>query len=114
MDENELTKTELWIERIKDFYASGLSRKEWCQKHQVSLSTFGYWIRKQTKKPTEPAQTADPVFARLPSKQEISSDFLSGHSPVMIHLSENVRIEVGKDCPCELLASLIHTFKTYA
>ena len=114
MDENELTKTELWTERINDFYSSGLSRKEWCQKHQVSLSTFGYWIRKQAKEPIEPTQTADPVFARLPSGQEISPDFLPGHSPVMIHLSENVRIEIGKDCPCQLLASLIHTFKTYA
>ena len=114
MDENKLTKTELWTERIKDFYTSGLSRKEWCQKHQVSLSTFGYWIRKQAKKSALPAQTADPVFVRLPSKQDISSDFLPRHSPVMIHLSENVRIEVGKDCPCELLASLVHTLKTYA
>ena len=114
MDENELTKTELWTKRIKDFYASGLSRKEWCQKNQISLSTFGYWIRKLAKKSALPEQAADPVFARLPSEQEISSNLLPGHSPVMIYLSESVRIEVGKDCPCELLASLIHTLKTYA
>ena len=114
MDENELTKTELWTQRIKDFYTSGLSRKEWCLKHQISLSTFSYWIRKQTKKSVLPEQTADPVFARLPSEQEISSNVLPGQSPVMIYLSESVRIEIGKDCPCELLASLIHTLKTYA
>ena len=114
MDENELTRTELWTQRIKDFYTSGLSRKEWCQKHQLSLSTFSYWIRKQTKKSVLPEQTADPIFARLPSAQEISSDLLPGHSPVMIYLSDSVRIKVSRDCPCELLASLIHTLKTYA
>jgi len=27
MDENELTKTELWTKRIQDFQESGLSRK---------------------------------------------------------------------------------------
>ncbi len=114
MDENELTKTELWTERIKDFYTSGLSRKEWCRKHHIPLSTFSYWIRKQAKKSVEPEQTADPVFARLPPEQEISSGLLPEHSPVIIYLSESIRIEIGKDCPCELLASLIHTFKTYA
>ena len=76
MDENELTKTELLTQRIRDFYTSGLSRKEWYLKHPPNL--------------------------------------LPGHSPVMIYLSESVRIEIGKDCPCELLGSLIHTLKTYA
>ncbi len=28
MDENELTKTELWTKHIQDFHESGLSRKE--------------------------------------------------------------------------------------
>ena len=46
MDENELTKTELWEKRIQDFHKSGLSRKEWCQKQQIPLSTLSYWIRK--------------------------------------------------------------------
>lgn len=49
MNENELTKTVLWTKRIQDFHESGLSRKEWCQEHQIPPSTFGYWIWKQTK-----------------------------------------------------------------
>lgn len=44
MDENELTKTELWTQRIKDFQTSGLSQKEWCRKHQIPLSTFSYSV----------------------------------------------------------------------
>lgn len=114
MDENELTKTELWTQRIKDFQTSGLSQKEWCRKHQIPLSTFSYWIRKQAEKSVELDQTAETVFARLPSEQEISSGRLPKHSPVSIYLSESIRIEIGKDCPCGLLASLIHTLKTYA
>lgn len=45
MAENELSKAELWIKRIQDFYSSGLSRKAWCQEHQISLSTFSYWLK---------------------------------------------------------------------
>ena len=114
MDENELTKTELWTIRIQDFHNSGLSRKEWCQKHQVALSTLSYWIRKQAKGLTEPEQVIDPVFARLPSEQELSSNLLSEHAPVTIYLPGSVRIEIGMECPCELMTSLIHTLKAYA
>ena len=114
MDENELTKTELWEKRIQDFHKSGLSRKEWCQEQQIPLSTLSYWIRKQTEKPAGPEQRSEPVFARLPSAQEIYSGLLSGPAPVAIHLPGNVRIEIGRECPSELLASLIHTLKTYA
>ena len=114
MDENELTKTELWKKRIQDFHKSGLSRKEWCQEHQISLSTLSYWIRKQAKEPVGPEQESEPVFARLPFEQEIHSGRLSGPAPVSIHLPGRVWIEIGWECPGELLASLIHTLKAYA
>ena len=82
MDENEFTKTELWTKRIQDFHESGLSRKEWCQKHQIPQSTFSYWIRKQTKGQPKPEQPEEPVFARLPFEQEISSDLSDRKSVV--------------------------------
>ena len=109
MDKNELTKTELWTKRIQDFHESGLSQKEWCQEHQISQSTFGYWIRKQTKE-----QPDEPVFAKLPSQQEISSDLSVGGVPVTIYLPGSIRIEIGAGCPVGLMASLIHTLSAYA
>ena len=114
MDENEFTKTELWTKRIQDFYQSGLSRKEWCQEHHISQSTLSYWIRKQIKEQAEPTQTSEPVFVRLPSEQEISSNLLIEHAPVIIYLPGSVRIEIGIGCPNELMTSLIHTLKSYA
>ncbi len=113
MTENELSKTELWTKRIQDFYSSGLSRKEWCQKHQISLSTFSYWLKKQTE-PMETEFELEPVFARLPSKQELTSGLSAAHAPVIIHLPGSVRIEIGAGCPGELLASLLHALKAYA
>lgn len=114
MDENELTKTELWTKRIQGFRGSGLSRKEWCQEHQIPPSTFSYWIRKQTKGQPKPEQLNEPVFARLPSEQEIPSDLSAGDVPVTIYLPGSIRIEIGTGCPAELMASLIHTLNAYA
>ncbi len=114
MDKNKLTKTELWAKCIQDFHSSGLSQKEWCQQHQVALSTLSYWIRKQAKGITEPEQVTDPVFAELPSERELSSNLLSEHAPVTIYLPGSVRIEIGMECPCGLMTSLIHTLKAYA
>jgi len=114
MDENKLTKTELWTKRIQDFHESGLSRKEWCQKQQIPQSTLGYWIRKQTKEQTKPEQLDVPVFARLPSEQEISSDLSADGVPVTIYLPGSIRVEIGAGCPIELMTSLIHTLNAYA
>ena len=113
MAENELSKAELWIKHIQDFYSSGLSRKAWCQEHQISLSTFSYWLKKQTE-PTETESELEPVFARLPSQRELSCDLSASHAPVIIHLTGSVWIEIGAGCPGELLASLLAALKTYA
>ena len=106
MNEMNLTKEDFWMKRIQDFQKSGLSRKEWCQENQVPLSTFSYWIRKQMQKPSELDQGMEPVFARLPSELEVSSQPLSEYPPITIHLPESIRIEVSTGCPCELMASL--------
>lgn len=111
MDENELTKTELWTKRIQDFYESGLSRKEWCQKHQIPQSTFSYWSGKQTKGQPKPEQSEEPIFAKLPSEQEISSDLSANDAPVTLYLPRSIQIEISAGCPIGLMASLIHMDK---
>ena len=88
MNETNLTKEDFWMKRIQDFQKSGLSRKQWCQENQVPLSTLSYWIRKQMQKPSELDQGMDPVFARLLSELEVSSQPLSDYPPITIHRSE--------------------------
>lgn len=113
MNDNEV-KTTLWAGRIAAFKNSGLSRKEWCQKNQVPLSTFGYWFRKmQTGSPMKEF-CEDPIFAKLPSEQEFCSDRITDHAPVTICLPGNIRIEVDADCPAGLITALLHAIKNYA
>lgn len=82
--------------------------------HEVPQSTLGYWIRKiQSEAPgTEPV--SDPVFARLPLEQELQFNTGAGNRSVTILLPENIRIEIGADCPSRLLTTLLQALKNYA
>jgi hypothetical protein len=36
---------------VKDFAQSGLTRREYCEKHKISITTLDYWRRTQKSKP---------------------------------------------------------------
>ena len=114
MNDNVISKADLWADRIHAFQESGLSRKDWCQQNEIPQSTLNYWIRKiQLEDPeTEPA--SDPVFAKLPSEQELQFNAGTGNRSVTILLPENIRIEIGADCPARLLTTLLQALKNYA
>lgn len=80
MKKNTAAKAELWADRIRDFQDSGLSHKEWCQKHEIALSTFHYWFRKLQAGSQAEASCDNLVFAKLPSEQEIHSAALLDHT----------------------------------
>lgn len=46
MNNNVISKADLWADRIHAFQESGLSRKDWCQQNEIPQSTLNYWIRK--------------------------------------------------------------------
>ena len=57
---------------------------------------------------------SDPVFAKLPSEQELQFNATTVNPPVAILLPDNVRIEVGADCPARLMTALLQALKNYA
>lgn len=114
MNEILSSKADLWSDRINSFQESGLSRKEWCQQNEIPLSTFSYWNRKlQTGSPVTES-SSEPVFARLPSEQELCSGEHIGKASVTIRLSEDIRIEISPDCPDRLVAALLRALKDHA
>ena len=113
-NENTASKADLWADRIHTFRESGLSRKDWCQKNGIPQSTLSYWIRKIQSKDSETVCISDPVFAKLPSEQELQFNATTVNSPVAILLPDNVRIEVGADCPARLMTALLQALKNYA
>ena len=114
MNDHVISKADLWADRIHAFQESGLSCKDWCQQNEFPQSTLNYCIRKiQLEAPeTEPA--SDPVFAKLPSEQELQFNAGTGNRSVTILLPENIQIEIGADCPARLLTTLLQALKNYA
>ena len=113
-NDNVTSKANLWTDRISAFQASGLSRKDWCQQNEVPQSTLGYWSRKIQSQVSEKEEDSETVFAKLPSVQDIRAAENMGNSPVTICLPENIRIEIGADCPSRLMAALLQALKSYA
>lgn len=47
MEHSEINdRKQLWQERLKEFTASGMTQKEWCQKEHISTNTLRYWRKK--------------------------------------------------------------------
>lgn len=107
-------KCQLWISRVNDFNSSGMTCKAWCAEHQIPVSTMRYWIRKVGK--NESGQTDfEPVFAKLPSEQEISSE-TNGMDPAPIHIfiSQHIHVEIMPSCPPVLLQTFVGALKGHA
>ena len=113
-NDNIASKADLWADRIHAFQESGLSRKDWCQQNGISQSTLGYWIRKIQSGTPETGAASDPVFAKLPSEQDLQFNAGTGNHPVTILLPENIQIEIGAGCPAKLLTTLLQALTSYA
>ena len=114
INDNVISKADLWADRIHAFQESGLSRKDWCQQNEIPQSTLGYWIRKIQSGTTGTESFSDPVFAKLPSEQELQFNAPAGNHSITIFLPGNIRIEVGADCPARLMTALLQALKNYA
>lgn len=57
---------------------------------------------------------AEPVFAKLPSEQDLQVNAIAGNPPVAILFPDNIRIEVAADCPARLITALLQVLKNYA
>jgi len=43
-------QNQLWVERIKDYKASGLTAAKWCEKKEIAIHALRYQITKFNKK----------------------------------------------------------------
>lgn len=108
-------KQQLWQSRIEDCKNSSMPAKQWCQENQIAYSTYSYWVRK-LRSETIPEQkffSEEPVFAQLPSEQDILNASQGIQAPISMFLGR-VRIDISSHCPQNLLQSLIELLKRYA
>jgi len=81
-------------ELLKEYKASGLGRKEFCEQRGIRLTTFYGWFKKRRKKRTTPAFAQVKVTA---PKQ----------APIEIHLPNGQKLGILLNGKQEELASLI-------
>ena len=107
-------KLVLWTERLKAFQASGQTCKEWCQEHQIPVSTMTYCNRKL--RAMENSSQPELIFAKMPTEKEISKNetLNISPSPVRIFITNAIRIEVMPECPPEFFRVLIQGLKDHA
>jgi hypothetical protein len=42
-------ETNYWLQHLDALKSSGLSRRAYCERHQIKLSTLGYWYKKLSR-----------------------------------------------------------------
>uniref|UniRef100_UPI003FEECDF3 IS66 family insertion sequence element accessory protein TnpA n=1 Tax=Anaerobutyricum hallii TaxID=39488 RepID=UPI003FEECDF3 len=106
-----------WSERVQEFYSSGQTCRTWCQEHQIPVSTMSYWIRKLKNVDSVSVKEDAPVFAKMPTEQELRRKELVSSQPsssIHIFLNDSIRIEICPSCPSELLSAIIKELRHHA
>ncbi len=111
----DIVKKRLWQSRIEECQNSSMSAKQWCYEDQVAYSTYLYWVKKFRLEAVSEQKVllANPVFAQLPSEQDILNTSQKMDAPVSMPLG-TIRIEISSSCPQNLLQSLIEVLNHYA
>jgi transposase-like protein len=87
---------ELWRERIRNHQRSGLSVKEYCQRHDLGEGAYFYWKRKLTK---------DQGLVEV----KLSS---SAPTPVEIILRNQIRVRLAFSCDLGEVVKLSRELET--
>ena len=55
-----------WVELMATYESGDLPQRQFCERHEVAYSTFGYW-RKRLRSPVTPLEAAsEPLFELSP------------------------------------------------
>jgi hypothetical protein len=65
-----MAKAAMWRKRVEAFEASGLSRRDWCLRHRVALSSLDYWRRRE-RKAAAPLGALVPIVVDGPMRSPI-------------------------------------------
>lgn len=97
-----MTRTDrarFWAKHLSHQRRGLLSRREYCAKHGLSLSSFGYWSRKRVM-PGPFAPRLVPVELRAEDAAAPMCSFGTGTSGIQLHAGAvRIDLSVGFDVP---------------
>ena len=87
-NETRQQKRERMFHMIETYHSGGQSQKDFCHTHNLSRSTFHYWLRKYRKH-----HNSDANFHPVPSGKKFIPLNFSSVSPAVSGAAESVTIE---------------------
>jgi transposase len=100
-------KASLWQEHIEGWETSGLTQGIYCQRHAISLASFGYW-RTRLKR-MQPDKKGREIEARFLPVQLMSTQ----HDPLLtLRTPQNVSIDVSGGFDPQLLKEVLQVLVT--
>ena len=95
---------DVWKRHIEEWNKSGLSQKDYCNKNNLKISTFGYWRRKLSETPIK----KDEIF-EVNKKMRLPFDLR--REPVMELTVNGVTIKFGMDMTINRLVEIVKALK---
>lgn len=90
MDLEQKSKPDIWQQHIDDWRQSKLSQKEYCQRNDISFSSFSYW-RTRFNRVAKSSRKFIPVSGG------------SSHSVICLFLPGGLRLDVPSHALAEVL-----------
>jgi hypothetical protein len=90
------TNREIWLRRIENQRASGLSRKKWCDENSVNFNNLAYWIGRFNKEKKKSEETEIKWATIIPDKKQnkaITNNFSVSIGKAIIDVPSNSCME---------------------
>lgn len=108
-----------WRRLLNEFEQSRLTPTEFCRSHFLTPSTFYAWRKKLRSRPSPPLPSDSPAFVSLkiqdlsaPSGPAISPSSKRDPTPLVVQLTNEIRIRVSPDFHALTLQRLVQTLST--
>ena len=93
---------------LSEYETSGLQQKDFCAKHDLSLSTLQYWLYRRSKK----SGSQSGLATKFLPVEVVPSPALSARreqltSGVIVELPSGVRVHLSGDVPARYVAVLV-------
>lgn len=98
MGDTRMERAAVWQRHYKEYRRSGLSRKAFCQRFKLKLSTLDYWfarVRRQTKR--------EGLVELKGMVAGVATNFLT------LVVAGRFRLEIPQGCDMKLLGEVLRT-----
>ncbi len=86
----------LWITRIKECRASGMTVTTWCEQNNVRIKSYYYWMRKIKREAFEELSLVETSNLPVFSKINLETNETKSRSVVTVHVNDfTINIQNG-------------------